>query len=141
MNTYERKTPEDLNCGLTVFMKVLGAKWKPCIIDAIHQGYKRPSEIHKALQPATPRVIDMQLSELEQFGLVSKQIYPGFPLHVDYSLTQMGLSILPIITQMDKWGNVNAYQVKQVNDLRQANSSNTPIRNADSVSCSLTHTE
>jgi DNA-binding HxlR family transcriptional regulator len=138
MNTYERKTPEDLNCGLTVFMKVLGAKWKPCIIDAIHQGYKRPSEIHKVLQPATPRVIDMQLSELEQFGLVSKQIYAGFPLHVDYLLTEMGLSILPIITHMDKWGNANAGQVKRINDLRKVNN---PVVTADNASYSLMHTE
>jgi DNA-binding HxlR family transcriptional regulator len=79
----------------------------------------------------------MQLSELEEFGLVSKQIYAGFPLRVDYSLTEMGLSILPIITQMDKWGNANTDHVKRVNNMRLAN----PVIIADSTLCSLMHTE
>lgn len=137
MNTYERKTPEDLDCGLTVFMKVLGAKWKPCIVEAIHQGYKRPSEIHKILKPATPRVIDMQLSELEEFGLVSKQIYTGFPLRVDYSLTAMGLGLLPIIAQMEKWGNTNTKHVKKINDLRQVNPPIAPLVTVDSALCNI----
>lgn len=119
MNVYERKTPEDLDCGITVFMKVLGAKWKPCIIDAIHQGYRRPSEIHRQIPAATPRVIDMQLSELEAFGLVTKTLYGGFPLRADYSLTDMGRSILPVIGLMERWGNRHIDQVKQVVQQRQ----------------------
>jgi DNA-binding HxlR family transcriptional regulator len=114
MRTYERKTPEDLDCGLTVFMKVLGAKWKPCIIDAIHKGYRRPSEIHRLLPMAVPRVLDMQLSELEEYGVVSKQVYTGFPLRVEYFLTEMGTSLLPVIAAMDKWGQVYSGQVKAV---------------------------
>jgi DNA-binding HxlR family transcriptional regulator len=120
MNVYERKIPEDLDCGLTVFMKVLGGKWKPCIVDAIHQGYQRPSEIHRIIKAATPRVIDIQLSELEEFGIVSKQIYQGFPLRVEYSLTTIGISMLPIIGQMDKWGYANAKHVKAIDQLRQS---------------------
>ncbi|NSL88356.1 helix-turn-helix transcriptional regulator [Chitinophaga sp. Mgbs1] len=111
---YERKTPQDLDCGITVFMKVLGAKWKPCIMDLIHRGYKRPSEIHRQLTAATPRVVDMQLSELEQYGLVTKTIHPGFPLRADYTLTEMGLSILPVINAMDRWGITYAGKVKNV---------------------------
>lgn len=114
MNTYERKTPVDLDCGIYVFMKVLGAKWKPCILGAIYAGHKRPSELHRQLKPATPRVIDMQLSELETFGVVSKEVYPGFPLRVEYSLTEMGQSLIPIIEQMDTWGYQHSEQVKQV---------------------------
>ena len=44
---YERKIPEDLDCGIIVAMKVFGAKWKPCIIDAINRGYNRPRELHR----------------------------------------------------------------------------------------------
>jgi DNA-binding HxlR family transcriptional regulator len=124
MNTYERKTPEDLDCGITVFMKVLGAKWKPCIIAAINQGHKRPSEIHRELNAATPRVIDMQLSELEEFGIVCKQIFNGFPLRVDYYLTELGKSLLPIVNSMDQWGDINAQHVKSIDTLRQISSEN-----------------
>lgn len=127
MNTYERKTPQDLNCGIIVFMKVLGGKWKPCIVDLIHKGYHRPSELHKQLDTATPRVIDMQLSELEAFGIVSKKVQDGFPLRVDYFLTDMGLSVLPLITSMDRWGKANAARVQEVNDKKQLKANNFSV--------------
>jgi len=139
MNIYQRKTPEDLDCGISVFMKVLGAKWKPCILAAIHAGYKRPSELHRQLKPATPRVIDMQLSELEAFGIVSKQVYQGFPLRVDYSLTMMGRSLIPIIETMDNWGYTHATQVKQVEQARRGtvivSQANESCRIAGSTIC------
>jgi DNA-binding HxlR family transcriptional regulator len=119
MQTYERKTAEDLDCGVTVFMKVLGAKWKPCIVDLISKGYKRPSEIHKQLISATPRVVDMQLSELESYGIVSKEVQKGFPLRVDYYLTDMGKSLLPVISSMDQWGATYSGKVKKVTSGRQ----------------------
>jgi DNA-binding HxlR family transcriptional regulator len=113
MQTYARKTPEDLDCGITVFMKVLGAKWKPCIVELINRGYKRPSEIHKQLISATPRVVDMQLSELESYGIVCKIVHKGFPLHVEYSLTDMGMGILPVISAMDQWGAAYSGKIKK----------------------------
>lgn len=119
MSTYVRKTPEDLNCGVNVFMKVLGAKWKPCILYLINQGSKRPSELHKQFKSTTPRVLDMQLSELETFGMVSKQVKEGFPLHVEYSLTERGKSAISIIESMELWGNANAAWVKAINNARQ----------------------
>ncbi|SFE98572.1 transcriptional regulator, HxlR family [Chitinophaga sp. CF118] len=124
MNTYKRKTPEDLNCGITLFTKVLGGKWKPCIVDLIHNGYQRPSEIHRQLSSATPRVVDIQLSELEEYGIVSKKVQDGFPLRVDYSLTEMGLSILPIIYAMDRWGVARAEQIKEVHSKRELTANN-----------------
>ncbi|WP_295117156.1 helix-turn-helix domain-containing protein [uncultured Chitinophaga sp.] len=114
MQTYERKTPEDLDCGIIVFMKVLGGKWKPCIVDLIYNGITRPSEMHRQLPSATPRVIDMQLRELELHGLVCKTIQPGFPLRADYTLTKMGRDIMPIVTAMDIWGRNNGEYVKEV---------------------------
>jgi len=115
---YERKIKEDLDCGIIVAMKVFGAKWKPCIIDAISRGAKRPSELHREITSTSPRVIDMQLSELITYGVVSKTIYPGFPLCVEYYLTPMGESIVPILTQLNKWGIKNKDAVKKIGDRR-----------------------
>lgn len=120
MSLYQRKTPEDLDCGITVFMKMLGGKWKPCILDLVAQGYHRPSEIHRQLGSATPRVIDMQLSELEAFGLLSKQVTGSFPLRTDYTLTEKGRGVLPIIAQMDQWGKDHAEDIKAVATHRQS---------------------
>jgi DNA-binding HxlR family transcriptional regulator len=112
----ERKIAEDLDCGITVAMKVFGSKWKPCIIDAINRGYKRPSELHRYISEATPRVLDIQLSELYEFGVVVKDTAVGFPMKAEYSLTPLGASILPILLQMNEWGLKNADFVKQMSN-------------------------
>jgi DNA-binding HxlR family transcriptional regulator len=116
---YERKIKEDLDCGIIVAMKVFGAKWKPCIIDAISRGAKRPSELHREITSTSPRVIDMQLSELITYGVVSKTIYPGFPLCVEYFLTPMGESIVPILAELNKWGIKNKDAIKKIADRQE----------------------
>jgi DNA-binding HxlR family transcriptional regulator len=110
---YERKIPEDLECGINITMKVLGGKWKPCIIDSISKNIRRPSELHAAIDGAAPRVINMQLRELEQYGVVDKIIHPGLPLKVEYFLTALGESILPIVLAMDNWGQENREEIAQ----------------------------
>jgi DNA-binding HxlR family transcriptional regulator len=114
---YKRKLKEDLDCGLYVTMKVLGAKWKPCIIDAIARGAKRPSEIHRQITSTSPRVLDMQLRELLDFGVVTRINQFGYPLHVEYSLTPLGESMLPVLEQMAKWGQTHQEFVKERNTL------------------------
>ena len=103
---YQRKTKENLECGIFLAAKVFGGKWKPCIIDAIHKGYHRPSELHRLISGATPRVIDLQLSELAAHNVVYKTTAEGFPLRSTYYLTPLGESIVPIIQAMDEWGKV-----------------------------------
>lgn len=114
---YSRKIPEDLDCGIVVTMKVLGGKWKACILDSINKGMRRPSELHRAINEASPRVINMQLRELEEAGAVTKKVYPGLPLRVEYSLTELGISLLPIIALVDQWGIENNHLVKNLQAL------------------------
>jgi DNA-binding HxlR family transcriptional regulator len=102
---YERKIKEDLTCGITIAMKVFGAKWKPCILMLIANGHCRPSEIHAQLPEASPRVLDMQLTELFKMGVVAKRTGKGFPLFSEYYLTDIGETVLPIVNQLDAWGN------------------------------------
>jgi DNA-binding HxlR family transcriptional regulator len=94
---------------------VFGAKWKPCIIDAINRGFNRPCELHREISSASARVIDMQLRELEEYRVVSKKVYTGIPLKVEYSLTDLGKSILPVLDYMDEWGRKNIEFVKNIN--------------------------
>lgn len=116
---YNKKKPEDLTCGIEVSVKVFSGKWKPCIIDCLQRGKKRPSEIHRAIPSATPRVLNMQLRELEHFMVVGKTIYPGLPPKVEYHLTEMGRSILPIISMMDEWGKRNSAEVKRITEMQK----------------------
>ena len=67
----------------------------------------RPSELHKALPEATPRVLDLQLKELVDDGLVVKTIYPELPPRSEYAITELGRSLLPILDAMITWGETN----------------------------------
>jgi DNA-binding HxlR family transcriptional regulator len=116
---YTKKKPEDLDCGIEVAIKVFISKWKPCLLDCIHKGTRRPSEIHRALPNATPRVLNMQLKELEQYQVVNKKIYPGLPPKVEYYLTEMGKSIIPIVEQMNEWGKKNNEQIKKITEMQK----------------------
>lgn len=134
---YKRKLKEDLDCGLYVTMKVFGAKWKPCIIDAIARGAKRPSEIHKQITSTSPRVLDMQLRELLDFGVVSRTNHFHYPLHVEYSLTPFGESILPVLEHMARWGQTHQEFVKARNALileKQHGENLTPSKVTNSIS-------
>jgi len=111
---YQRKTPEDLQCGITIAMKVFGAKWKPCLLDAIQRGFRRPSEMHREIRGATPRVLDMQLRELEVSGIVEKRQSAGFPLYTEYTLTDIGRSIMPVIDRINEWGLMHKEFLREV---------------------------
>ncbi|MFB6454460.1 winged helix-turn-helix transcriptional regulator [Chitinophaga sp. Hz27] len=117
---YERKIPEMLDCGISVAIKVLGGKWKAWIIECIHLGIRRPSELHREISSAAPRVINMHLKELEDYNIISKTVYPGLPLKVEYFLTDIGESLMPVIEAMDKWGNLNRSYVTRMMETMQA---------------------
>lgn len=101
---YERKIPVDLNCPLRLTISLIDSKWKTCILDELRHRSMRPSELHKALPEATPRVLDIQLKELVDDGLVIKTIYPELPPRSEYSISELGMSLIPIIDSMLTWG-------------------------------------
>ena len=102
---YEKKIPVDLDCPLRLTMSLIESKWKSCILDELRSGEAmRPSEIDKSLPEAAPRVLDIQLKEMVEDGLVTKTIYPELPPRSEYVITALGKSLLPIIDSMLKWG-------------------------------------
>ena len=101
---YERKIPIDLDCPLRLTISLIDSKWKSCILDELRHGAMRPSELHKVLPEATPRVLDIQLKELVDDGLVIKTIYPELPPRSEYSISELGMSLIPIIDSMLVWG-------------------------------------
>lgn len=103
--SYERKIPVPTECGLHLTKEILGGKWKMSLIYAIDSDIKRPSQLEKAFPALTKRVLSKQLKELEAHGVIRKKIFPQLPPKVEYSLTALGKSLLPIIDMMDNWGN------------------------------------
>ena len=105
---YAKKIPVDRDCPLRLTMSLIESKWKSCILDELRSGKPfRPSEIHKLLPEATPRVLDMQLKEMVEDELVCKTIYPELPPRSEYKISELGLSLIPIIDSMLKWGQDN----------------------------------
>ncbi len=104
---YERKIPVDLDCPLRLTMSLIDSKWKSCLLDELRHGPMRPSELHKALPEAAPRVLDLQLKELVDDGLVAKTIYPELPPRSEYAITELGMTLIPIIDAMLEWGTKN----------------------------------
>ena len=105
---YERKIPVDLDCPLRLTMSLIGSKWKSCILDELRYKPLRPSELHKLFPEAAPRVLDLQLKELVDDGLVSKTIFPELPPRSEYAITPLGATLIPIIDAMITWGTRNA---------------------------------
>src|SRR5262245_21744500 len=101
---YQRKIPIELNCGLDLVREVIYGKWKIHLIYFISQGLKRPSDLQRRIPGATRRVLNVQLNELERHGLISKKIYAELPAKVEYTLTELGDSVLPILTALGQWG-------------------------------------
>lgn len=68
----------------------------------------------RVLRGATRRVLTVQLKELEEHGMIEKKIYPQLPPKVEYSLTEIGWSLMPIIDAMNKWGDTNRQLLETV---------------------------
>ncbi len=110
---YERKIPVTLNCGLDLIGEVLYGKWKMRLLYFINEGHKRPSELQRKIPDASRRVLNIQLKELEQHELVTKIIYPQIPPKVEYSLTEIGKTLIPVINTLGK-GDKNKKRLKEV---------------------------
>ncbi len=111
---YGRKIPLNLNCGLDLIGEVLYGKWKIRLLWFINEGHKRPSELQRKIPDASRRVLNIQLKEMEHHELVSKIIYPQVPPKVEYSLTEFGQTLIPVISVLGGWGDVNEARLRQV---------------------------
>ncbi|MFL9838730.1 winged helix-turn-helix transcriptional regulator [Flavobacterium sp. ST-75] len=111
---YERKIPLNLNCGLDLIGEVLYGKWKIRLLWFINEGNKRPSELQRKIPDASRRVLNMQLKELEKHELIIRKVYAVVPPKVEYSLTDFGKTLIPVISLMGEWGDKNEERLRNV---------------------------
>ena len=91
--------------GINAAIAVIGGKWKPLILYQLSDGTLRFSQILKGIQPKiTQRMLTKELREMEADGLINRKVYPVVPPKVEYSLTEKGLSLMPILDQLCLWG-------------------------------------
>ncbi|AEI49162.1 winged helix-turn-helix transcriptional regulator [Runella slithyformis] len=104
---------DEESCPVTATMKVLGGKWKPILINAIYlTAPARFGELKRSVVGITQSMLTQQLRELEDDGLISRKIYAEIPPRVEYTLTEFGLTLSPIMQSMAKWG--EEYRMKKV---------------------------
>jgi len=97
------KEPE-IQCPVTATLKVIGGKWKPVILYMLSAGTKRFNELKRYMPEVTQKMLTQQLRELETDGIIHRKVYPEVPPRVEYSLTEKGNTLKPILKHMSKWG-------------------------------------
>ena len=92
-------------CTMELTLQIIGGKWKPIIIHRLgSEGTLRFSAVKRSIPNITQKMLTQQLRELEADGIVHREVYPQVPPKVEYSLTGLGQSIMPVIMNLCDWG-------------------------------------
>ncbi len=91
-------------CPAEVTLNVIGGRWKIPILWHLTQGTKRFSELQRAIDGITQKMLTQQLREMERDGIVHRRVYAEVPPRVEYSLTTLGASLKPVVDAMCRWG-------------------------------------
>ena len=92
------------NCPVAATLDLIGGKYKALILWHLADKKLRFSELRKELTQATPKMLTQQLRELEAQHLIHREVFPVIPPKVEYSLTELGKSLMPILVAMRDWG-------------------------------------
>ncbi|MDW5290912.1 helix-turn-helix domain-containing protein [Formosa sp. PL04] len=85
-------------------MNLIGTKWKPLVLFHLLKGGLRSGVLQKHIEGISNKMFTQTVRELEKDGLVSRKVFPVVPPHVEYTLTERGLSLEPILRGLDAWG-------------------------------------
>jgi DNA-binding HxlR family transcriptional regulator len=91
--------------GLARTLELIGDKWTIALIHHLFQGKNRFGQLLKAMEGISPKTLSVRLKKLEQQGLITRQIFPEVPLHIEYFVTKKGRSLHKVIQVLDEWGN------------------------------------
>lgn len=98
------KQNRTFNCTIEAAMCFIGGKYKPIILWHLIDGPKRFSALQRFIPQATPRMLTMQLRELEADGLIHRKVYPVVPPKTEYFFTELGSTLIPLIKGIREWG-------------------------------------
>ena len=100
----ENETKNLPACPVETTLTLIGNKWKVLILRDLLPGTKRFGELKKSLGTVSQKVLTAQLRDMETDGLLTRTVYPEVPPRVEYTLTNLGMSLQPILDSMWEWG-------------------------------------
>lgn len=98
------------HCALDVTMELVGGKWKTIVLWYLRKDKKRFSELRKLIPGITEKMLSLQLRQLERDGFVARTIHPEVPPRVEYALTPLGRTLLPLLEEIARWGRMMGEQ-------------------------------
>lgn len=103
-------------CCTSITMGIIGGKWKSVILYYLIEKPLRYSELKKKVGGVTERTLSLQLKDLEQDGVISRKVYTAKPpLKVEYSLTDFGKTLIPLLQSIANWGVYVADNLEEIN--------------------------
>jgi len=100
-------------------LKVISGRWKAVLLYLLFDGAKRLSELSRARPEITQKVLIQQLREMEEHGLVHREVFREVPPRVEYSATPLGRSLEPVLLALCAWGREHAAALDEVDRLRE----------------------
>jgi DNA-binding HxlR family transcriptional regulator len=101
------------SCGAREVLDRVGDKWSLYVIKILGGGTKRFSDLRREVEPITPRMLTVTLRTLERDGLISRKIYPVVPPRVEYTLTQMGETLVEAVAPLIGWANSHLAEIER----------------------------
>ena len=100
-------------CPITRTLEVVGGKWKPLVLHFLKDQPRRSGELGRLIPQASGKMLTQQLRELEQERIIERKVYQQVPPKVEYLLTPLGRTLIPIMDAMCAWGVENPPPVKR----------------------------
>lgn len=97
------KVKKEYDCALVLTIDLIGGKWKLIILWYLIGGEKRFGELKKSISNITQKMLTEQLRELQERGIISRKVYATVPPKVEYSMTDFGTSLIPLINGLCTW--------------------------------------
>lgn len=96
---------QQFHCAMDVTMHFIGGKWKTVVLWYLRNDKKRFSELKAQMPQITEKMLSIQLKQLEEDGLIKRKVYTSKPpLKVEYSLTDFGKTLIPVLNEIASWG-------------------------------------
>lgn len=103
-----------VRCPMTITLDIIGGKWKGMILYHLVSGTRRFNELMRLMPDVTQRMLTRQLRELEDDGVIIRKVYAEVPPKVEYSLSEVGQTLLPVIQSLTQWGKMYLAQSNNV---------------------------